>query len=170
MATLYIETENGRFSEVHGYGGLSHVELQSLFQQCRKLLASISSETQKRDLKIAEKWEPHLRKNAARLCVRERLDDSDLKTIQFAGELMKKSSLSTNNKNYRNFVLDVARHCNAGFTLVCIITFSQGGVVQMKEEERVALLAHIRDIQSSFSDTMLDTLANQHQIRELLGM
>ena len=173
MTKVYAETEKGSFSHVDdGYDGISDVELQSMFQQCRSFLASLVSELNQRGLKAGQiaEWEKTLRRTSNRLRVRERLEDQDLKVLEFARQLMKKKILNTHNKLYQCFVFDVMRCSNAGFALLCIISFGQKMVVELKEEGRIDLLELIKDKVDSMSSSVLNTLATENRILELAGM
>jgi hypothetical protein len=172
MTNVYTETESGRFPYIDGYDGISDVDLQILLTQCQSLLVSLVSECNKRNLKAGKitEWETTLREASERLHVRGRLDDQDFQNIEFVRELNKKEILTTQNKTYRSFVLDVIRYCNPGFALVCIISFGQRSLVKLKERGRTDLLKLIKDIEGSFLSSLLDQLAIENQIRELAGM
>jgi hypothetical protein len=164
MTNIYIETERGRFSSADGYDGISDDDLGSLF-------ASLSLEIEKRVLKTAAKeWEETLRRNSKRLQVRQRLEKSDLKNINFIQGLIGKLNQSRQNEAYLNFIVDVVRFCHNGFALLCIISFGQNFFGHLKEEERISLLEYLKDSQDSFSNPVLETFATQYRIGQIAGM
>jgi hypothetical protein len=169
MAIVYVETESGRLSHKDGYGGITAEELQSLYQQSRDLQASLTSELERRQLKVAERWEATLHQNSNRLCTTERLDSQDANIIEFARTLVRKLDLTAQNKMYQAFVHDVIRYCDPGAALLCIVSFSQRFLASMKKDDRVNLLKFIKDTANSFTSPVLTALAAQHQILELAG-
>ena len=151
---------------------MADLEVQTLLQRARSIVMSLTSEVEKRKLKITEHWEVILQENFDRLLVVQELNEQDIKLLRFAHDLNEKprEKWTTQNTIYSEFLKVVGRYCNHGFALLCVLAFSQRFIVRMAKNDRINLYKFIETSNGSFSSPRLDTLAIQHDILKLFGL
>lgn len=174
--TLHTKTQTS-FRHTDGFEGVSVTDLEMLLRQGREVTAALEGELMKRHHQRTSDQPGELGKccerlhNTAReINVMERVDGRAAKQVDDAVEILTTVQTSKPSKTYQAFLHDILRHCSRSLVLLCAASFGKKRIVDLGLKDRVSLLAYMRDTRLSLGSSVLETLANDHQIPSLTNI
>lgn len=164
-------SEHVSFCWRDGCSNIPTETLKALFLESRLATSSIEAELQRRGSHNLTKVRvdtcmQSIRQVADSISIRERLDDKAIPIAHDLRRLMTVVPQERNLKVYQDFLNEVKTQCGPECTLLCAISLGKHKISNLRADEKVSLLALLKQEKTALYSKILSSLALDYGIRE----
>ncbi|KAJ5907797.1 hypothetical protein N7495_000479 [Penicillium taxi] len=168
-SVILQSSEHMRFSWRDGYSDITTEELKALFLESRLATSSIEAELQRRGSHKIPKVRVNdcmqsIRQAAHSVSILERLDNKAIPIAKDLRRLMTDVPPDRNLKVYQEFLNDVQTQCGPEYTLLCAIGLGKHRISNLRADEKISLLALLKQEKTALHSTILSSLALDYGI------